>query len=96
MLKPKGLSQDALIRLSCGGALEHFQLRRPAFPFSFSFSFSGRNNRRGHMLIKSHKSENLDKSGIQALESMQMNHDTSKASKLNQLLIDLHQSGWAN
>ena len=38
MLKPKGLSQDALIRLSCGGAPEHFQLRRPAFPFSFSFS----------------------------------------------------------
>ena len=38
MLKPKGLSQDALIRLSCGGALEHFQLRRPAFPFSISFS----------------------------------------------------------
>ena len=35
MLKPKGLSQDALVRLSCGGALEHFQLRRPAFPFSF-------------------------------------------------------------
>ncbi len=34
MLKPKGLSQDALIRLSCGGALEHFQLRRPAFSFS--------------------------------------------------------------
>ena len=34
MLKPKGLSQDALIRLSCGGALEHFQLRRRAFPFS--------------------------------------------------------------
>ena len=33
MLKPKGLSQDALVRLSCGGALEHFQLRRPAFPF---------------------------------------------------------------
>ena len=35
-LAAKGLSQDALIRLSCGGALEHFQLRRPAFPFSFS------------------------------------------------------------
>ena len=48
------------------------------------------------MLIKSHKSENLDKSGIQALKSMQMNHDTSKASKVNQLLIDLHQSGWAD
>ena len=38
ILKPKGLSQDALTRLSCGDALEHFQLRRPAFPFSFSCS----------------------------------------------------------
>ena len=35
-LKPLGLSKDALIRLTRGGALEHFQLRRPAFPFSFS------------------------------------------------------------
>ena len=39
MLNPRGLSQDALIRLSCGGALEHFQLRRPAFPIFFHFHF---------------------------------------------------------
>ena len=40
MLKPKGLGQDTLIGLSCGGALEHLQLRRPAFLFSVSVSFS--------------------------------------------------------
>ena len=38
MLKPKGLGQDTLIGLSCGGALEHVRLRRPAFSFSFSLA----------------------------------------------------------
>ena len=33
---PRAWGQDTLIGFSCGGALEHLQLRRPAFSFSFS------------------------------------------------------------